>query len=106
MTLTIELSPELEQRLEAEVRRCGTSADRLAVRLLDRHLPMQNHAARTPDDERRTRLATLLDQELTASIGTEVREISDLALNLENVRTRLAEIPGSLSALCISERHR
>lgn len=41
MALTLELSPELEDRLRRESGRHGVLSDQYAVQLLDRHLPMR-----------------------------------------------------------------
>ena len=42
MTITLSLTPELEQRLTQEANRQGLSAGTCAMRLLDKHLPHQD----------------------------------------------------------------
>ena len=42
MTITLSLTPELEQRLTQEAKRQGLSADTCAMQLLDKHLPPQD----------------------------------------------------------------
>ena len=51
MTLTLHLSPELEQRLTQEAKRHGLALDAYTVQLLDKSLPPKDH---------RTELVTLL----------------------------------------------
>ncbi len=45
MTLTLNLSPELEQRLKRVADQSGTSADHVAVEILEKHLPQNDHRA-------------------------------------------------------------
>jgi hypothetical protein len=45
MTLTLTLSPTLEERLSQEASRLGVAPGDYAVRLLDRHLPPHNAGA-------------------------------------------------------------
>jgi predicted transcriptional regulator len=42
MTLTLRLSPDLEERLQHEAERQGLPADALTLRLLDQHLPSKD----------------------------------------------------------------
>jgi hypothetical protein len=51
MTLTLHLSPELEQRLTQEAKRHGLALDAYTLQLLDKFLPPKDH---------RTELVTLL----------------------------------------------
>lgn len=51
MTISLALTPELEQRLKQAAEQQGLSADAMAVRLLEQHLPPA---------ERRAKLAALL----------------------------------------------
>jgi hypothetical protein len=51
MTISLALTPELEQRLKQAAEQQGLSADAMAVRLLEQHLPPA---------ERRAELAALL----------------------------------------------
>lgn len=51
MTLTLHLTPELEQRLTQEAKRQGLSVDAYTLHLLDKHLPPKG---------RREELITLL----------------------------------------------
>ena len=51
MTLTLHLSPELEQRLTQEAKRHGLALDAYTLQLLDKSLPPKDH---------RTELVTLL----------------------------------------------
>ncbi len=43
MTLTLGLSPELEERLKKETERSGMNAEEYTLQLLDEHLPPGNH---------------------------------------------------------------
>ena len=43
MTLTLHLSPELEQRLTQEAKRHGLALDAYTIQLLDKSLPPKNH---------------------------------------------------------------
>jgi hypothetical protein len=45
MTLTLNLPPELEERLTDEARRQGLSADEYALDLLEKHLPPKDARA-------------------------------------------------------------
>ena len=45
MALTVNLPPELEQRLTQEAQRQSISADAYALQLLDKHLPPKDRQA-------------------------------------------------------------
>ena len=45
MNVTLNLTPELGDRLQREARKHGVSADEYTVRLLDRHVPGYGQAA-------------------------------------------------------------
>jgi hypothetical protein len=55
MTLQLDLSPELEERLRRESERCGRPNEAVALELLEQHLP-------TPLDERRTAAVAMLNR--------------------------------------------
>jgi hypothetical protein len=55
MTLHLNLSPELHERLRQESERRGEAAESLALRILDEHLP-------PPADARRAAALALLQQ--------------------------------------------
>jgi hypothetical protein len=55
MMLELSLPPELEQRLRLEAKRCGESAEALALRLIDESLP-------PPLGERRAAAIAMLQQ--------------------------------------------
>lgn len=68
MPLTLNLSPELEQRLAQEAGRQGVPLDAFTVRLLDEHLP--------PKD-RRQELVTLLQKWIDEDDPDEQRETGE-----------------------------
>lgn len=68
MTLTLHLSPELEQRLTQEAKRHGLSLDTYTLQLLDKSLP--------PKD-RRTELVTLLQSWMDKEDPEEQRETGE-----------------------------
>ena len=68
MTLTLHLSPELEQRLTQEAKRHGLSLDTYTLQLLDKSLP--------PKD-RRTELVTLLQSWMDKGDPEEQRETGE-----------------------------
>ena len=59
MTLTLHLSPELEQRLTQEAKRHGLALDAYTLQLLDKSLPPKDH---------RTELVTLLQSSMRTEI--------------------------------------
>jgi predicted transcriptional regulator len=73
MTLELDLSPELQARLSQEAERRGESAETVALRLLEEHLP-------PPLDERRAAAIAMLhqwmkeDAELTDEESQEAEE--------------------------------
>jgi hypothetical protein len=68
MTLTLNLTPELEERLAEEARRQGIPTDEYALRLLERHL--------RPKD-RRAELVALLQSWIDADDDEEQKETGD-----------------------------
>jgi hypothetical protein len=68
MTLTLHLSPELEQRLTQEAKRHGLALDAYTLQLLDKSLP--------PKD-RRTELVTLLQSWMEEGNPEEQRETGE-----------------------------
>lgn len=68
MTLTLDLSAELEERLAQEAERAGVAPDRYAVRLLEQQLLTE---------DRRTRLVALLDSWMEDEDQEEQRETLD-----------------------------
>jgi hypothetical protein len=68
MPLTLNLPPDLEQRLTQAARLQGVSLDAFTVRLLDEHLP--------PKD-RRQELVTLLQKWIDEDDADEQRETGD-----------------------------
>ncbi len=68
MTLTLPLSPELEQRLTGEARRLGISPTEYALSLLEQHLP--------PKD-RRAALVNLLRSWVAEGDAEEQKETGD-----------------------------
>jgi hypothetical protein len=53
MSLTLNLPPDLEDRLQREAERCGKPAESVALRVLDEHLPR-------PSDPRRAAAVAML----------------------------------------------
>ncbi len=68
MTLTLNLPPDLESRLQNEAERQGLPAATLTLRLLDRHLPSKN-----PQEE----LARLLQSWIVEGDAQEQRETGE-----------------------------
>ena len=68
MTLTIDLSSELEQRLAREADRRGVPAEALTVKLLDEHLPAS---------ERQSELVSLLKSWIEDGDPEEQRETGE-----------------------------
>ena len=68
MALTLNLPPELGQRLAAEARRQGMPTDEYALRLLEQHVPPKN---------RRAELVTLLQTWIDAEDDEEQKETGD-----------------------------
>jgi hypothetical protein len=78
MTLTLELTTELERRLAQEARRVGVAPDQYALRLLEQHL--------APKD-RRAELVALLDSWLEDEDAEEQAEtLEDLVRGLDEDR--------------------
>ena len=68
MTLLLDLTPELEQRLTQEARRYGISPDEYTVQLLEKHLPPK---------EFRSALVTLLQSWIDADDAEEQKETGE-----------------------------
>ena len=68
MTLTLDLPPELEQRLAEEAARQGVPAETYTLELLAKHLA---------PDNRRTELVSLLDSWLDQGDAAEQRETGE-----------------------------
>jgi hypothetical protein len=49
VTLTLELNPELEERLSREARRQGVPADAYTLKLLEEHLPPSTRSSELTD---------------------------------------------------------
>ncbi len=68
MTLTIDLTPELEERLARRAQEAGIPAEMLTVRLLEQHLqPL----------DRQVELSSLLQSWLSDGDASEQRETGD-----------------------------
>ena len=68
MTLTLHLTPELEQRLTQEAKRQGLSVDVYTLQLLDKHLPPKS---------RRDELITLLQSWIDEDDAGEQQETGE-----------------------------
>jgi hypothetical protein len=68
MTLTLHLTPELEQRLTQEAERQGVSIDEYTMQLLDKHLPPKG---------RREELVTLLQSWIDEDDAGEQQETGE-----------------------------
>lgn len=68
MTLTLNLAPDLEQRLSKKAARRGISAGDCTVQLLEQHLPRP---------ERRVQLVALLQSWIDDAEGKEQQETGD-----------------------------
>ena len=68
MTISLALTPELEQRLKQAAAQQGLSADALAVRLLEQHLPPA---------ERRAELVALLQSWIDGDDVAEQQETGE-----------------------------
>ena len=68
MTLTLYLTPELEQRLTQEAKRQGLSIDVYTLQLLDKHLPAK---------DRREELITLLQSWIDEDDAGEQQETGE-----------------------------
>ncbi|ETW99280.1 MAG: hypothetical protein ETSY1_15560 [Candidatus Entotheonella factor] len=82
MTLTLHLTPELEQRLAQEAKRQGSSVDVYALQLLDKHLPSAGH---------RKELIALLQSWMDEDDAGEQQETGEYivhALNQERLSDR------------------
>lgn len=88
MTLTLLLSPELEQRLKQEAERQGLSLDVYTLQLLDQYLP--------PKD-RQTEPVTLLQSWIDEGDSAEQRETGEYlirALDQDRLSDRQLFPPG------------
>jgi len=83
MTLTLHLSPELEQRLTQEAKRHGLALDAYTLQLLDKSLP--------PKD-RRAELVTLLQSWIEDGNPEEQQETGEYLIRALD-EDRLAERP-------------
>jgi hypothetical protein len=68
MTLTLQLPPDLEQRLIQEAKRQGLPVDAYALELMDTHLPL---------NDQRLELVTLLDAWMAEDDFEEQRETGE-----------------------------
>lgn len=68
MTLKIDLTPDLEQRLNREAERQGLPAERFTLELLEKHLPPKNE---------QTELAALLRSWIDEDDAGEQRETGE-----------------------------
>lgn len=68
MTLTIDLTPELQERLSREAAQQGMPVERYALELLDKHLPPK---------ERSAELASLLQSWIDQGDAEEQRQTGD-----------------------------
>jgi hypothetical protein len=73
MTISLALSPELEHRLKQAAAQQGLSADALAMRLLEQHLPPA---------ERRAELVTLLQSWIDADNVAEQQETGEYLIRV------------------------
>ena len=83
MTLTLDLPPELEQRLTQEAERQGLALDVYTLQLLDKFLP--------PKD-RRTELVTLLQSWMDEEDSEEQQETGEFLIRALD-EDRLADRP-------------
>lgn len=72
MTIALELSPELEDRLTREAQRMGLPTDQYAVWLLNQNLPT---------DDRRTELVELLQSWIDDDDVEEQKETGDYLIH-------------------------
>jgi len=49
MTLNLELTPELEERLRQEASRCGLSIDQYTLKILEQNMPVESHQQQAVD---------------------------------------------------------
>lgn len=83
MTLQLDLSPELKERLRHEAERRGEPAEAVALQLLDECLPL-------PPDERRTAAIVMLQQwvrEDSALSPEDSEEAEEFFRGLDAART-------------------
>ncbi len=73
MTISLALTPELEQRLKQAAEQQGLSADALAVRLLEQHLPPA---------ERRAELVALLQSWIDGDDAAEQQETGEYLIRV------------------------
>ena len=73
MSMVLNLTPDIEQRLIQEAERQGVSADAYALQLLDSHLPSQ---------ERRAELVALLQSWIEGSDVKEQKETGDYLIRV------------------------
>ena len=83
MTLTLHLSPELEQRLTQEAKRHGLALDAYTLQLLDKSLPPKDH---------RTELVTLLQAWIEDGNPEEQQETGEYLIRALD-EDRLADRP-------------
>jgi hypothetical protein len=83
MTLTLHLSPELEQRLTQEAKRHGLALDTYTLQLLDKSLPTK---------DRRTELVTLLQSWMDEGDAEEQQETGEYLIRALD-EDRLADRP-------------
>ena len=83
MTLTLHLSPELEQRLTQEATRHGLALDAYTLQLLDKSLPLK---------DRRTELVTLLQSWIEERNPEEQQETGEYLIRALD-EDRLADRP-------------
>jgi len=73
MTLKIDLTPDLEQRLAREAERRGLPAETLTIELLDEHLPTK---------DRRSELVSLLQSWVEEGDAEEQRETGEYLIRV------------------------
>jgi hypothetical protein len=73
MTISLALTPELEQRLKQAAEQQGLSADALALRLLEQHLPPA---------ERRAELVALLQSWIDGDNVAEQQETGEYLIRV------------------------
>jgi hypothetical protein len=73
MSISLTLTPELEQRLKQAAEQQGVSADALAVRLLEQHLPPA---------ERRAELVALLQSWIDGDDVAEQQETGEYLIRV------------------------
>jgi hypothetical protein len=92
MTVTIDVSPEIEKKLHALAAQAGQSVEKYLQQLVESKALGENSPTRAQE--------TYLDTEFLQRCAGE----ADASVTLEGVRQALSKIPGSMTADFMAER--